>query len=1480
MALDTICALRFSALRVLFVVLILCFFRKGLSCPKNCLCFRTQTGPTVRCNHHSLSRIPIVPSTTVDLDLRFNNISIIRDRDLAGLHQLTTLFLNGNSIHTIEPEAFSGLKSLKYLYLFNNKLKRIHENAFGSLINLEQLYLHSNEIEEIPVETFSDLYALERLYLHNNRLRSVPKGLFKNLPSLRRLRLDSNPLNCTCEILWLTRLLKETPNTENAATCGEPENLRGTSLVNLAPKDFNCTLPTFVKTPASIEVTVTDRQVLLSCLATGHPTPHITWWKDGNLLRQDQWHIISKEGTLKIIDPKIDDEGNYECVAQNSAGQIVSKAVLNYYGVEASPVLVRYPPSRVESIEGNSVSLKCRARGNPRPQIEWRREGLPLTSDPRFEIRPTGELFIRTVRVGDYGMYRCRATNSAGGVAASTRLVVTAPPRITLSPENTEVLEGSTAELQCQASGYPIPDIAWTKNGNRLPSRDRHILLPSGTLRVIYASTNDQGQYECRAINVVGVVLARAFLTVKPRVPPSIVESPTDIIVTAGQTVDIRCSAYGAPKPIITWIKNNVHITEANRYSVSPSGTLSIRDVGKADEGRYECAARNSIGAASAQMSLTVQVPLDEDRIGTDVVNSSLAEAKNNVETALNASIQQLFSSKKPRKPSDLLALFRFPSPAAREIARAAEIFERTIQLVHEHVKKMDKVNVTNAKYNFFHLLSPAHVNMIANLSGCSAHRRVNNCSDMCFHRKYRTFDGTCNNLQHPMWGASLTPFERLLSPMYDNGFNSPVGSQQTEGRPSARLVSTQLISSKNVSDDEKFTHMLMQWGQFVDHDIDFIVSSLSTLRFSDGRDCTKQYSTCDNQPPCFPIPVPENDHRIKGHRCMQFTRSSAVCGTGTTSLFFSSVTPREQMNQITSYIDGSNVYGSSEEEVLNLRDLDSKGLLKSNSSIGTGKPLLPFNRDSPIECDQADDSPTPCFLAGDFRANEQLGLLSMHTIWMREHNRIANELGELNPHWDDEKVYHEARKIVGAEMQHITYTEWLPKILGKRGMSLLGTYAGYEPNINAGIVNSFATAAFRFGHGLINPMIFRLNSSFQPIEQGNIPLHRAFFSPYRLVTEGGVDPILRGLFGRAAKSREDKHELLNSELTERLFEMAHEVALDLGALNIQRGRDHALPGYDSWRVLCNLSTAKTFDDFKDEIKDADIREKLLQLYKVPSNVDLWVAGLLEELLPGSLLGPTFTCIIAEQFRRLRAGDRFWYESPTTFDHSQLTQIKQTSLARVICDNGDSIDRIQPDVFLRATYPTGYVKCSSIPRMDLRMWKYCEAAHCAVDDRTPTFSNHLENPHLRRKVNEPHKSEAVESSREASKNIGLQEKNETVISPLEGKSEVTVNVPSKNESSLEKRVESLERTIADMAAKINSLGQAFSDLEKQANKMKEKSAKKGERSRKSCGVVQGSLRYEGDSWKQNYCTDCQCTAKGQIRCVQTGKCSYESQEEQ
>ena len=134
--------------------------------------------------------------------------------------------------------------------------------------------------------------------------------------------------------------------------------------------------------------------------------------------------------------------------------------------------------------------------------------------------------------------------------------------------------------------------------------------------------------------------------------------------------------------------------------------------------------------------------------------------------------------------------------------------------------------------------------------------------------------------------------------------------------------------------------------------------------------------------------------------------------------------------------------------------------------------------------------------------------------------------------------------------MQHITYTEWLPKILGPAGMEKLGRYQGYKSDVDASVSNTFTTAALRFGHTLIRPIISRFNEDMQPIPEGNIPLSQAFFVPSKVITEGGIDPLLRGLFGSPAQQQKG----LNSELTERLFQISLAVALDLAALNIQRG--------------------------------------------------------------------------------------------------------------------------------------------------------------------------------------------------------------------------------------------------------------------------------------------------------------------------------------
>ena len=195
---------------------------------------------------------------------------------------------------------------------------------------------------------------------------------------------------------------------------------------------------------------------------------------------------------------------------------------------------------------------------------------------------------------------------------------------------------------------------------------------------------------------------------------------------------------------------------------------------------------------------------------------------------------------------------------------------------------------------------------------------------------------------------------------------------------------------------------MVMQWGQFLDHDI--------TLTPENDVDCECGHEE-ENDDECFLIPIPRNDPFYSTlpspPRCLHFTRSTPFCTS----------TPREQFNLITSFIDGSSIYGSDQTTADLLREFSGGEL---TTSVVQDK-LLPV-------IDGAR-------LAGDVRAQEQPGLTSMHTLWMREHNRIAKEKAASNPNLSDEEVFQESRKRVIAQLQHIAYSEWLPKILGNDKM-------------------------------------------------------------------------------------------------------------------------------------------------------------------------------------------------------------------------------------------------------------------------------------------------------------------------------------------------------------------------------------------------------------------------------------------------------------
>ena len=232
---------------------------------------------------------------------------------------------------------------------------------------------------------------------------------------------------------------------------------------------------------------------------------------------------------------------------------------------------------------------------------------------------------------------------------------------------------------------------------------------------------------------------------------------------------------------------------------------------------------------------------------------------------------------------------------------------------------------------------------------------------------------------------------------------------------------------------------------------------------------------------------------------------------------------------------------------------------------------LLPFNIN---ELPNAPSAEAPnFFLAGDFRANEQTGLTAMHTLFVREHNYWAKVIAKSNSSLDGDTIYEVARAIVGAEMQIITYQEFLPFLLGPKA---LPRYEGYKSEVNPSIANVFATASYRFGHTMLSSQLLRLDRRLKEIDEGHLDLASAFFNPNRIINEGGIDPVLRGLAHQPAQEIDT---LLDDDVRNFLFGPPGAGGFDLAALNIQRGRDHGLPGYNEVRRNFDLEPAEDFAD-------------------------------------------------------------------------------------------------------------------------------------------------------------------------------------------------------------------------------------------------------------------------------------------------------------
>ncbi|HET6834048.1 MAG TPA: peroxidase family protein [Acidimicrobiales bacterium] len=588
-----------------------------------------------------------------------------------------------------------------------------------------------------------------------------------------------------------------------------------------------------------------------------------------------------------------------------------------------------------------------------------------------------------------------------------------------------------------------------------------------------------------------------------------------------------------------------------------------------------------------------------------------------------------------------------------------------------------------------------------------------------------RSLDGFGNNLAEPTLGQAGTPYARVAPANYADGVGAPVSG------PAARYVSNRIFNdvAQNVFSERGVSQWGFVWGQFLDHTVG--------LRLEDDQEAPIAFDAND--------PLEEFRNDVGS---IPFTRSAAAEGTGRDSV-------REQVNTVSSYIDAFAVYGGTPERLDWLRvgpldgDPTNNGaeLLTEDGYLPTGASRAGADTPSMDLVGRLMADSDAAIVAGDVRANENIALTATHTLFVREHNRIVAALPRDLP---EEVKFAIARRVVGAEQQWITYTEFLPAM----GVEL-PPYGGYDPTVDPSITNEFATVGFRAHsqiHGELETEIplDRIGpDELAALEADGVevtvvgdaaeiavPLNVAFGNP-GLLRGIGLGNVLAGLGGEPQYAND---EMIDNQLRSVLFQIPRpEIdnpeqcldgttlagcftgVMDLGAIDIARGRDHGMPTYNQMRVAFGLEPADSFTDVTDETTDAfpsdpelesdpaiddpnildfvtltdgdgstlepgsdeaeegvvaatrrtTVASRLKSIYGTVERLDAFTGMLGEPHVEGTEFGPLQLAMWTNQFTALRDGDRFFYANDGVLEdikHVFGIDFRRT-LAEVIADN-------------------------------------------------------------------------------------------------------------------------------------------------------------------------------------------------------------------
>ncbi|RZF48834.1 hypothetical protein LSTR_LSTR003214 [Laodelphax striatellus] len=580
---------------------------------------------------------------------------------------------------------------------------------------------------------------------------------------------------------------------------------------------------------------------------------------------------------------------------------------------------------------------------------------------------------------------------------------------------------------------------------------------------------------------------------------------------------------------------------------------------------------------------------------------------------------------------------------------------------------------------------------------------------------KYRTIDGSCNNKEKKAaYGQAKTAFLRLLPAVYSDGVSAPRKMSNGKPLPSARLLRTLLFPIDNCPSHIN-TEVLMFWGQAVAHDTSHIIptgpfnDTLKNLQDSmcclDGKGQALNEAKVGRLPPkmpsyCYNIEVPKNDPFYSQYN----VTCIGVLDLETTNTLGCDIKPVQQISSITHFIDASFVYGSEIDLAKQLRSFKG-GRLKTQSAADQ---TFLQNIDDAREACNVPSPSAICYLAGDNRVNQNPGIAILTTIFVREHNRLCEFLSKINPSWDDEILYQEARRILIAEFQHIVYTDFISALLGAEYVEDVGlkTKPGfeetYEPNLDPNTYVEMSGGAYRVFHAMIRNDI--LSSSEEGCPYKKLKLANTFNNP-QFIQGSQFSSYAYGLEFLAAKELDMKYPKSMADEFER--SNGTHYGTDVPAIDIQRGRQLGISPYINLREACGFPKIKTFSDLKGIMKAEDI-EKLKTVYADVSDIDYMVGGHLEIKMPGSLVGPTFQCVMYTQFYNWRHGDRYFYNlkgQDGSFKEDQLKQILKTSVARLICDNVKGTTKVLKNPFLKLSRRNPLIHCSQVPSVDLNPWK-------------------------------------------------------------------------------------------------------------------------------------------------------------------------------